>query len=63
MRLRHTTYPFSLYLCMELKLENVIIEVLYTFENVIIVVLYMLENVIYPPKLSNNRSCNNKFVA
>lgn len=47
MHLRHTTYPFSLYLCMELKLENVIIEVLYAFENVIIWVLYMLENVIW----------------
>lgn len=46
MCLRHTTYPFSLYLCMELKLENVIIEVLYTLENVIIELLYMLENVI-----------------
>lgn len=46
MCLRHTTYPFSLYLCMELKLENVIIEVLCMLENVIIMVLYMLENVI-----------------
>lgn len=57
MRLYHTTYPFSLYLCMVLELENVIIGVLYMlenviarvfyiFENVIIGVLYMLENVI-----------------
>ncbi len=45
MCLRHTTYPFSLYLCVVLELENVIIEVLYTLENVIIMVLYMLENV------------------
>lgn len=46
MRLHHTTYPFPLYLCMVLELENVIIGVLYMLENVIIVVLYMLENVI-----------------
>ena len=46
MCLRHTTYPFSLYLCMELKLENVIIKVLYMLENVIIELLYMLKNVI-----------------
>lgn len=46
MRLHHTTYPFSLYLCMVLELENVIIGVLYMLENVIIGVLYMLENVI-----------------
>lgn len=46
MRLHHTTYPFSLYLCMVLELENVIIRVFYMFENVIIGVLYMLENVI-----------------
>ena len=50
MCLRHTTYPFPLYLCMELKLENVIIWVLYMFENVIIGVLYMLENVMWIPK-------------
>lgn len=46
MRLHHTTYPFSLYLCMVLELENVIIGVLHMLENVIIGVLYMLENVI-----------------
>lgn len=46
MRLHHTTYLFSLYLCMVLELENVIIGVLYMLENVIIWVLYMLENVI-----------------
>lgn len=46
MRLHHTTYPFSLYLCMVLELENVIIGVLYMLENVIIWVLYMFENVI-----------------
>ena len=46
MRLHHTTYPFSLYLCMVLELENVIIGVLYILENVIIEVLYVLENVI-----------------
>lgn len=63
MHLHHTIYPFSLYLCEVLELENVIIGVLKVLENVIIGMLYMLENVIYPPKLSNNRSCNNKFVA
>lgn len=46
MRLHHTTYPFSLYLCMVLELENVIIGVLYMLENVIIRVLFVLENVI-----------------
>ena len=46
MRLHHTTYPFSLYLCMVLELENVIIGALYMLENVIIRVFYMLENVI-----------------
>ena len=46
MCLYHTTYPFSLYLCMVLELENVIIGVLYILENVIIEVLYVLENVI-----------------
>ena len=46
MHLHHTTYPFSLYLCMVLELENVIIGVFYMLENVIIGVLYMLENVI-----------------
>ena len=39
MCLRHTTYPFSLYLCVVLELENVIIEVLYTLENVIWIVV------------------------
>ena len=46
MRLHHTTYPFSLYLCIVLELENVIIWVSYMLENVIITVLHMLENVI-----------------
>ena len=46
MHLHHTTYPLSLYLCMVLELENVIVGVLHMFENVIIRVFYMLENVI-----------------
>ena len=46
MRLHHATYPFSLYLCIVLELENVIIGMLCMLENVIMGMLRMLENVI-----------------
>ena len=46
MRLHHATYPFSLYLCIVLELENVIMGMLCMLENVIMGMLRMLENVI-----------------
>ena len=46
MRLHHATYPFSLYLCIVLELENVIMGMLRMLENVIMGMLRMLENVI-----------------
>ena len=46
MRLHHATYPFSLYLCIVLELENVIMGMLRMLENVIIRVFCVFENVI-----------------
>lgn len=46
MRLHHAIYPFSLYLCIVLELENVIMGMLRMLENVIMGMLSMLENVI-----------------
>ena len=46
MRLHHATYPFSLYLCIVLELENVIMGMLLMLENVIIRVFCVFENVI-----------------
>lgn len=46
MRLHHATFPFSLYLCIVLELENVIMGMLRMLENVIIRVFCVFENVI-----------------
>ena len=46
MRLHPATFPFSLYLCLVLDLEIVIMGMLCILENVIMGMLRMLENVI-----------------